>query len=183
MRLKIWVKRVVVFLIIFNLGVMLGLYGFSLPSYVNKGVTKLYRCFGDKTYFTSLVLRNKLYNPRNISNWIIKNIKYVSDSETWNKSEYWQTPMETISIGTGDCEDFAFLAQELLNQIGIESSVIGMYYYFTPGGHAVCVFKWEGRYFILDNGILIKGTDTNVNIRDLLQYHYNDIIYYFEILS
>jgi predicted transglutaminase-like cysteine proteinase len=182
MRLKKWTKRLVIFLIVFNLGVMLGLYGVSLPSYVNRGLTKLYRCFGYKTYFTWLVLRNKLYNPKDISNWLIKNIEYVSDNETWNKSEYWQTPLETISKRTGDCEDFAFVAQELLNQIGIESCVIGMYYVFIEGGHAVCIFKWEGRYYILDNGSLIKGTSTDENIRDLLQYHY-DIIYYFEVLS
>jgi len=73
------------------------------------------------------------------------NIKYKSDWSVHHEKEYWQSPKETLVLKTGDCEDFAFLAQALLNEIGISSSVISIQH-MKEGkqkGHAICVFPKE----------------------------------------
>ena len=85
----------------------------------------------------------KLISPEEIMRWLGKNINYRTDKTTHKKPEYWQTSKETIALKTGDCEDFAFLTQALLQEIGIESSVIGIAY-LDPAGvrhHAICIYE------------------------------------------
>jgi hypothetical protein len=44
-----------------------------------------------------------------IRDWVAANIEYKTDEEQWGVDEYRQTPEETISLHTGDCEAFAVL--------------------------------------------------------------------------
>lgn len=44
-----------------------------------------------------LTLVNKFFN---------RHIEFASDQEAWNQADYWATPMELLSKGRGDCEDF-----------------------------------------------------------------------------
>jgi predicted transglutaminase-like cysteine proteinase len=53
-----------------------------------------------------------------IRSWVADNIDYESDDEQW-RGDYWQTPEETLSYRTGDCEDFAILLCSLLRAYGI----------------------------------------------------------------
>ena len=46
-------------------------------------------------------------------------IKYISDFEAYGVEDYWQTPEETKSCGTGDCEDWAKNLQDLASKRGI----------------------------------------------------------------
>jgi predicted transglutaminase-like cysteine proteinase len=84
----------------------------------------------------------RLESPSAISQWLKTNIKYKSDWSVHHEEEYWQSPKETLVLKTGDCEDFAFFAQALLNEIGISSSVISVQH-MKEGkkkGHAICIF-------------------------------------------
>lgn len=61
--------------------------------------------------------------------WVADNIDYKADG-----THYFQSPGETYTKGTGDCEDFAALAMYLLmSELGIYSS---MQCGYDPGGHA-----------------------------------------------
>lgn len=166
-----FLKNTVILFLVASIGFVSGIYvfeGFFATDLIHP---ILYRVFGDKTYFTSLVLREKLYSPEKISKWLIQNIEYKSDEELYNKIEYWQTPLETISKKAGDCEDFAFLTQELLNQIGIFSEVVMMEdFYFE--GHAICICKWRDSYYIFDNGYLWIDNKKLNSIEELLFYYY-----------
>lgn len=42
-----------------------------------------------------------------IVNDFFNRIPYVSDSQHWNKADYWATPTETLASNGADCEDFA----------------------------------------------------------------------------
>lgn len=46
-------------------------------------------------------------------------IRYVDDRLTWKKADYWATPLETLGMGQGDCEDFSFAKYITLNLLGI----------------------------------------------------------------
>ena len=91
----------------------------------------------------------RLRSPEEISRWLKNNIVYKKDWELHGKYDYWQTPKETIILGAGDCEDFAFLAQALLKKIGINSSVIAIYFKEENKilGHAICIFPKNGPYY------------------------------------
>lgn len=54
-----------------------------------------------------------------IQKWVVSNIKYIGDDLNQGTMEYWQFPFETISCGTGDCEDGALLIMSLALNSGI----------------------------------------------------------------
>lgn len=87
----------------------------------------------------------RMESPSAISQWLKANIKYKSDWSSHHEKEYWQTPKETIVLKTGDCEDYAFLAQALLNEISISSTVISIQFMKDgkKNGHVICVFPKE----------------------------------------
>ena len=79
-----------------------------------------------------------------IRDWVAANIEYKSDEEQWGVEEYWQTAEETLSLHTGDCEDFAILLCTLLRAYGIAEEQI----YVAVGvdndgyGHAFLIENW-----------------------------------------
>jgi hypothetical protein len=80
----------------------------------------------------------------NIRDWVAINIDYMSDEEQWGVDDYWQTPEETLSLRTGDCEDFAILLCTLLRAYGIDAERV----YVAIGvddkgqGHAFLIEDW-----------------------------------------
>jgi predicted transglutaminase-like cysteine proteinase len=53
-----------------------------------------------------------------LRNWVGDNIQYRHDDEVYGVQEYWQFGNETVSLRTGDCEDFAILLCSLLRAAG-----------------------------------------------------------------
>jgi hypothetical protein len=51
----------------------------------------------------------KLLGWLSLCNWVANNIRYEYDSDVHGVSEYWQLPIETNGLRTGDCEDYAIL--------------------------------------------------------------------------
>ena len=71
------------------------------------------------------ILADSPYEPSqvgfdDIRDWVAINIAYKSDQQRWGE-DYWQTPEETLSYHTGDCEDFAILLCSLLRAYGIDA--------------------------------------------------------------
>lgn len=159
---------------VFLCGVLLGYY--YTEAYNRTIQALLYRTFGDKTIFTELVQVEKLFTPQAISNWMMDNVEYKIDLEVHDMEEYWQTPLETLHLKTGDCEDYAFLSQELLNQIGIKAKVLIMVSMNRetgePSGHAVCVFKWQWRWWVFDCGYLSACPSYIKSIQDIVIDYY-----------
>ena len=79
-----------------------------------------------------------------IRDWVADNIEYKSDEERWGE-DYWQTPEETLSYSTGDCEDFSILLCSLLRAYGIDVERV----YVILGvngeedGHAFLIEDWS----------------------------------------
>lgn len=78
------------------------------------------------------------------------------DEVVHGQGDYWQTPEETLTRKTGDCEDQAFLLASLLRAAGVpESDVlvgVGMVAFpgQKPGGHAWVLLRWKGEFAILE---------------------------------
>ena len=52
--------------------------------------------------------------------YVYKNIIYKSDMSVWKINEVWQTPVETLRLKTGDCEDGAILIYALCVAAGVK---------------------------------------------------------------
>ncbi len=78
-----------------------------------------------------------------IRGWVADSIAYESDEKRWGR-DYWQTPEETLSYRTGDCEDFSILLCSLLRAYGIDAQRV----YVALGvdgendGHAFVIEDW-----------------------------------------
>lgn len=79
---------------------------------------------------------------------LILRFKYVPDLEQYQTIEYWASPEETLACGLrGDCDDFAKLAQYLLDKNGIKSRLVECKVE-TGDYHLICITE-SG--WILDN--------------------------------
>jgi hypothetical protein len=136
-----------------------------------------------------------------LRDWVVNNIDYPRDDadgdgypdydyvyhESW---DYWQFPRETVSLRTGDCEDFSILLVSLLRADGYGSSDV----YVIGGskgdkGHAWVVVKvlgvwWtiEPQWYAIEGGITllintILGQPTELSGYKA-EYKFNDLEFY-----
>jgi len=56
-----------------------------------------------------------------INDFINRSVSYATDRQIWGVDDYWATPLETLSLGRGDCEDFAIGKYFSLVQMGVPS--------------------------------------------------------------
>ena len=86
--------------------------------------------------------------------------------------DYWQLPEETLNRGKGDCDDFARLALDILVRVQKYKDVrfVGHTGYYTKdgkdkyGGHAVCVFPYNGKYSVFSNNKYYYNKDNLIDI-------------------
>ena len=55
-------------------------------------------------------------------------MQFINDQALWEKKDYWATPIETLSIGGGDCEDYAIAKYFTLKQLGVDESKLRLTY-------------------------------------------------------
>lgn len=88
--------------------------------------------------------------PAKIVAWVHRNIWYKDDMKSQGVKDYWQTAAETLTLKTGDCEDFSCLIGEALSYIGVVSYILAV----IPEdgfGHAVCVYEFQGKTYAASN--------------------------------
>ena len=110
---------------------------------------------------------NKLDTIDKLHNYMKTKIRYVSD-----KKDYWQTPMETLIRGAGDCEDMARFALDVLVRVQKLDDVRFICYdgyYMKNGkkkrsGHAVCVFPVGEEHSFFSNNSLLEGFESYLQI-------------------
>lgn len=83
-----------------------------------KFVRNRYEEYNKKLYeLQNSSIRMKLEEVNNFYN----RVPYVDDSEVWNQSDYWATPLEFLGKDKGDCEDYVIAKYFFLRHLGIES--------------------------------------------------------------
>ena len=63
-----------------------------------------------------------------VNDFFNQRTRYVDDRLTWGKTDYWATPLETLGLGQGDCEDFSFAKYVTLQQLGIPTEQLRLTY-------------------------------------------------------
>lgn len=96
-------------------------------------------------------------------------IRYMTDMEAQGVADYWQEPLETVTLGHGDCEDYAILKYYLLIHAGVTNDhlalVIGRII-STGEYHAVLVAESERGWRLLDiriNQVIDLGGRADLN--------------------
>lgn len=93
----------------------------------------------------------KLHQLYTIWNAVVNDCTYQTDATELNPSrDSWQTALETITLGHGDCEDSSILLADWLIQRGFQVRV-ALGRYGDLGQHAWCVVKLEGVDYLLES--------------------------------
>jgi predicted transglutaminase-like cysteine proteinase len=57
-----------------------------------------------------------------------KQVRYVEDIDLWRQVDYWETPIEALWKGAGDCEDYAIAKYFSLRHLGVSSDKLRITY-------------------------------------------------------
>lgn len=74
---------------------------------------------------TSADAKEKLLQVNQFFN---RNIRYTEDAILWKKSDYWATPLETMGMRAGDCEDYTIAKYLSLLELGIANEQLRLIY-------------------------------------------------------
>ena len=55
-------------------------------------------------------------------------VRYVKDIDLWHEVDYWETPIEALWKGAGDCEDYAIAKYFSLRHLGVSSDKLRITY-------------------------------------------------------
>lgn len=55
-------------------------------------------------------------------------LRFRSDITLWGKNDYWATPIEAMSKGAGDCEDYSIAKYFTLRELGVPDSKLRIMY-------------------------------------------------------
>jgi predicted transglutaminase-like cysteine proteinase len=78
----------------------------------------------------------------------------MSDMKQWGVEDHWSPPLETLTTGHGDCEDYAIAKYAALLEAGIAKAdvrLVIVHRHLPDEEHAVAAARVDGRWFILDN--------------------------------
>ena len=122
----------------------------------------------------------------NIRDWIDENIEYEEDEDRWG-DDYWQTPEETLTYYTGDCEDFSTLLCSLLRAYGIDAEQVYVALGVDGGdeepGHAFLIENWyqDGEWRRIESQLSSHYPDLDSELDEYeITAAFNDLYYYDE---
>jgi predicted transglutaminase-like cysteine proteinase len=104
-------------------------------------------------------LDNKL---QKVNQFFNRKLIYTEDLELWGQSDYWATPLESLSKGKGDCEDYVIAKYFSLRSLNVPDSQLRLVYVKARIGgpnssvtqaHMVLAYypSADGEPLILDN--------------------------------
>jgi len=63
-----------------------------------------------------------------VNNFFNRRLRFEDDRQVWNAPDYWATPLEALSRGAGDCEDFAIAKFASLRMLGVPAERLRLIY-------------------------------------------------------
>jgi predicted transglutaminase-like cysteine proteinase len=63
-----------------------------------------------------------------VNSFFNKQLRYVEDIDLWGQVDYWETPIEALWKGAGDCEDYAIAKYFSLRHLGVASDKLRITY-------------------------------------------------------
>jgi predicted transglutaminase-like cysteine proteinase len=62
------------------------------------------------------------------TNQVSNHLPWIADATHWKESDYWATPLETITTFGGDCEDIALVKWVILRNLGVSADNLALAY-------------------------------------------------------
>lgn len=63
-----------------------------------------------------------------VNDFFNSNLMFMSDQALWGQEDYWATPIEALSIGAGDCEDYSIAKYFTLKKLGVDEEKLRITY-------------------------------------------------------
>ena len=63
-----------------------------------------------------------------VNTFFNRRIRYTEDIDLWGQEDYWATPMETMGVAAGDCEDYTIAKYITLKQLGVPNEQLRLIY-------------------------------------------------------
>ena len=63
-----------------------------------------------------------------VNTFFNSNVLFINDLALWKKEDYWATPLEFLSIGAGDCEDYSIAKYFTLIELGMDENKLRITY-------------------------------------------------------
>lgn len=115
-------------------------------------------CSDDELRFEAIVAAGRLREGRarigEINRAVNLAIRPVSDLRRFGVADRWSSPLETISDGAGDCEDYAIVKLLALREAGVANDDLKLLIVHdaaTRSDHALASARLDGRWLLLDN--------------------------------
>lgn len=111
---------------------------------------------------------------RFVSSAVNRGIAYREDADNWGADDYWASAAQTLSRGSGDCEDLAILKMQLLRAAGVPLSRM----YLVLGqdltarrAHALLLVREGGEMWVLDDSAAaIHTSDEHADFRPMMSF-------------
>ncbi|WP_419712829.1 cysteine protease LapG [Pseudomonas sp. NFX224] len=71
---------------------------------------------------------NELDQLNRVNRFFNQRMRYVEDIDLWYQTDYWETPIEALWKGAGDCEDYAIAKYFSLRHLGVASDKLRITY-------------------------------------------------------
>lgn len=120
----------------------------SLVDYDNRYICKIAE-FLDRICYNDSDMDKVYYATQ----FVGRNIKYNLDTDIYGVEDYWATPIETLYLRTGDCEDKAILTCSILLAMGLDGMLI------TYDGHCAPAVRLDGIVYLSDFNLSYPTTD------------------------
>ena len=72
--------------------------------------------------------RNEIEKLRFINAYVNGRVTHLEDRQIWSQEDYWATPLETLSRGQGDCEDYVIAKYFSLKHLGVPVAKLRLTY-------------------------------------------------------
>lgn len=128
MQLRVIISFLIVFSVFFSL--------INAKNYIsNATINKIQRKYGTKAslrakalnrLMTSLVKSSDREKITKVNSFF-NQMTFASDIKLWGQRDYWQTRVEFLGKGAGDCEDYVIAKYFTLKQLGVSTKKL----YFT----------------------------------------------------
>lgn len=79
-------------------------------------------------FIDASVDKNEWQKVHLVNDFFNENIKYKTDQALWNQKDYWATPLESLGVGMGDCEDYVIAKYFTLIALGVPEEKIRLMY-------------------------------------------------------
>jgi len=90
-------------------------------------------------------------------------IRPVSDLVNYGEIDVWSPPLQTLGMGSGDCEDYAIAKMAALREAGVPSQdlrLVILHDLLRSEDHAVLAVRIAGEWRMLDNRMFLMLRDT-----------------------